>query len=72
MVSATEITTSRTGPKPSSAICAVVMRRPSSATPSRSTVRAVNSMPGLQGPSSSARKFIAVPSSSANSITGAP
>jgi len=35
----------------------------------RSTWREVNSMPGLHGPS--ARKFIAMPSMRANSITGA-
>ncbi len=37
----------------------------------RSTWRAVNSMPAAHGPSPE-RKFIAMPSSSANSITGAP
>jgi hypothetical protein len=47
------------------------MRNPSSATPQRSTWREVNSMPGLQGPSAD-RKFIAMPSISAKSITGAP
>ena len=60
-----------TGPQPSSAIWPTVMRRPSSATPKRSTWRAVNSMPAAHGPSLD-RKFIAMPSSSANSITGAP
>ena len=52
------------------AICEKVMRMPSSATPTRSTSREVNSMPGLQEPST-ARKLTAMPSSSANSMTGA-
>ncbi len=71
IVMATETTTSATGCHPSVATCVAVMRRPSRATPMRSTWRALNSMPGAHGPSS-ARKFIAMPSSNANSITGAP
>ena len=71
MVSTTATTTIAAGCQPSSAIWPSVMRRPSRATPTRSTWRAVNSMPGAQGPSPE-RKFIAMPSSSANSITGAP
>ena len=47
----TEATTSTTGCQPSAAICEKVMRMPSSATPTRSTSREVNSMPGLHGPS---------------------
>jgi len=71
MVSTTDSTTSSTGCQPSATTCAAVMRRPSSATPQRSTWRDVNSMPGLQAPSTE-RKFIAIPRISANSITGAP
>ncbi|MCY1466211.1 hypothetical protein D9M71_844770 [compost metagenome] len=71
MVTTTRITTSAIGFQPSAAICSRVMRMPSSATPIRSTVRAVNSIPALHGPSS-ARKFKAMPSSKANSMTGAP
>ncbi|MNL83758.1 hypothetical protein D3C87_2114920 [compost metagenome] len=71
MVTATRVTTSATGFQPNAAICSRVMRMPSSATPMRNTVRAVNSIPALHLPSP-ARKFSAMPSSSANSITGAP
>ncbi|MCY1364381.1 hypothetical protein D9M69_511810 [compost metagenome] len=71
MVSASDTATSSTGRQPSATTCAAVMRNPSSATPQRSTWRAVNSMPGLHGPSAE-RKFIAMPRMSANSITGAP
>ncbi|MNI48718.1 hypothetical protein D3C73_1032950 [compost metagenome] len=71
MVTTTRITTSAIGFQPNAAICSRVMRIPSSATPMRSTVRAVNSTPALHGPSS-ARKFRAMPSSKANSMTGAP
>jgi hypothetical protein len=71
MVSTTAATMRATGVQPSSAIWPTVMRRPSKATPVRSTWRAANSMPAAQGPPSD-RKFIAVPSSRANSITGAP
>ena len=71
MVIATDKTTSSTGCQPSATTWAAVMRRPNRATPMRSTWRALNSMPGAHGPSS-ARKFIAMPSSNANSITGAP
>jgi hypothetical protein len=71
IVRTTETTTIPTGPQPSSAIWPTVMRKPSSATPKRSTWRAANSMPAAHGPSPD-RKFIAMPSSSANSITGAP
>ena len=71
MVSTTDSTTSTNGCQPSATTCAAVMRRPSSATPTRSSVRPLKAMPGAQGPSAE-RKFIAMPSSSANSITGAP
>ncbi len=71
MVTVTITTTITTGFQPSAAICASVRRRPSKATPRRSTVRAVYSMPGLHWPSPD-RKFRAMPSNSANSITGAP
>lgn len=71
IVAATEATTPATGCQPSAPICPAVMRRPSSATPQRSTLRAHKAMPGAHAPSA-ARKFIAMPSSSANSITGAP
>ncbi|MNE37078.1 hypothetical protein D3C80_1309160 [compost metagenome] len=70
MVTATRITTSATGFQPSPAICSRVMRMPSRATPMRSTVRAVNSMPALHLPSAD-RKLSAMPSSRANSMTGA-
>ena len=71
IVNDTDTATPSTGSQPSAATWPAVMRRPSRATPTRSTLRAANSMPGAQGPSL-ARKFIARPSSSANSITGAP
>ena len=71
MVASTEPSTSSTGGQPSAITGSNPMRSPSRATPQRSTLRAVNSIPGRQGPAS-ARKFIARPSSSANSITGAP
>ncbi len=71
IVSTTETMTIPTGPQPSAVIWPAVMRSPSSATPKRSTWRAANSIPGAHGPSPE-RKFIAMPSSSANSITGAP
>ncbi|MCY1409540.1 hypothetical protein D9M71_248910 [compost metagenome] len=71
MVATTTITTNATGFQPSVAICSSVMRIPSRATPRRRTVRAVNSIPALHLPSP-ARKFIAIPSSNANNITGAP
>ncbi|MDT4881218.1 hypothetical protein FQZ97_1170520 [compost metagenome] len=71
MVTTTRVTTSATGFQPRPAICSRVMRMPSRATPMRSTVRAVNSMPALHWPSP-ARKFSAIPSSRANSSTGAP
>ena len=70
MVMTTEATTITTGCHPSAAICEKVMRMPSRATPMRSTSREVNSIPGLQAPSV-ARKFTAMPSRSANSMTGA-
>ena len=71
MVSATDSTTSRNGCQPSATTCAAVMRRPSSATPTRSSVRPLKAITGAQGPAAE-RKFIAMPSSRANSITGAP
>ena len=71
MVTTTRVTTSSTGIQPSSAIWPRVMRMPSRATPMRSTLRAVNSMPALQVPSAE-RKFSPMPSSRANSSTGAP
>ncbi|MNC30191.1 hypothetical protein D3C75_784680 [compost metagenome] len=70
MVTTTRVTTRATGFQPRLAIWSRVMRMPSSATPRRSTVRAVNSIPALQGPST-ARKFSAIPNSKANSMTGA-
>ena len=70
MVSATESTTIAIGHAPSAVIWASVMRTPSSATPMRSSVLAENWMPGTQRPSVD-RKFIAMPSSSANSIAEA-
>ncbi len=69
IVVATLTTTISTGPGPSPAICSIVIRTPSSATPSRSTLRAANSIPATQRPSS-CRKWNAMPSSSANSIGG--
>ncbi|MNP53811.1 hypothetical protein D3C76_1483180 [compost metagenome] len=71
MVTTTRITTSATTFQPRPAICSRVMRMPSKATPRRSTVRAVNSIPALHLPSV-LRKFSASPSNRANSITGAP
>ncbi|MNQ94661.1 hypothetical protein D3C85_1101840 [compost metagenome] len=71
MVATTTITTSASGLQPRAAICSNVMRIPNSATPMRSTLRAVNSMPALHLPSP-ARKFTDMPSNRAKSITGAP
>ncbi|MNF80948.1 hypothetical protein D3C84_632020 [compost metagenome] len=71
MVATTTITTSATGFQPRAAICSSVIRMPNSATPMRSTLRAVNSMPALHLPSP-ARKFTDMPSNRAKSITGAP
>ncbi|MNF93396.1 hypothetical protein D3C84_760690 [compost metagenome] len=71
MVTTTSATTMATGCQPREAICSRVMRMPSSATPTRNTSRAVNSMPGLHTPSA-ARKLTDSPSSRAKSITGAP
>ena len=71
MVTTTRVTTRTTGIQPSSAIWPRVMRMPSRATPMRSTLRAVNAIPSLQLPSA-LRKFRAMPSSRANSSTGAP
>ncbi|MNP34566.1 hypothetical protein D3C76_1278590 [compost metagenome] len=70
MVTTTIMTTNATGFQPRLAICSRVIRMPSSATPMRSTVRAVNSIPALQLPSAE-RKFNAMPSNRANNITGA-
>ena len=47
MVTTTKITTRAAGFQPSAAICSRVIRMPSNATPMRSTVREVNSMPSL-------------------------
>ena len=71
IVSNTDTTMIATGCHPSSATWPTVMRSPSSATPMRSSCRPANSIPGLHAPSPD-RKFIAMPSNSANSITGAP
>ncbi|MCY1177158.1 hypothetical protein D9M73_174550 [compost metagenome] len=71
IVTTTSVTTITTGCQPRATICSRVMRMPSNATPTRRISRAVNSMPGLHTPSPE-RKFIAMPSSRANSITGAP
>lgn len=71
MLATTEITTMATGCQPRACTCMAVMRRPSRATPQRSTRLATNSMPGLQRPSCD-RKLMAMPSSRANSMTGAP
>ncbi|MCY1543660.1 hypothetical protein D9M68_794860 [compost metagenome] len=76
MVSATASTTMATGCQPSASTWSAVMRRPKSATPRRSTCRATKSMPAALRvacpPSSCVRKFNAMPSSKANSMTGAP
>ncbi|MNI21277.1 hypothetical protein D3C81_2237910 [compost metagenome] len=69
MVTTTDTTTISTGCQPNAAICSREMRSPSSATPTRRISRALKSIPGLLGPA--ARKFMAMPSSSANNITGA-
>ena len=71
IVRATPLTTISTGPQPSAATWPAVMRSPSSAMPMRSSCFALNSMPARHGPPSD-RKFIAIPSNSANSMTGAP
>ena len=70
MVIATHATTSMMGPVPSAKICDSVTRTPSRATPTRSSRLDVKLIPGTQRPST-ARKWNAMPSSSANSITGA-
>ena len=69
IVSTTAAAVSNSAAPPSDCIWSKVMRAPSSATPSRSTVREANSMPGWQR-GSCERKLTAMPSSSANSITG--
>ena len=71
IVTVTETTTSSSGCQPMAITWKMVMRSPSSATPMRSTLRAANPIPAVQRPSAP-RKFIAMPSSSANSIAGAP
>ncbi len=71
MVAATDPTTSKTGNQPRAAICPSVMRKPNSATPTRKRCLAAISMPGMHGPPCE-RKFMDMPSSSANSMTGAP
>ena len=72
IVATTPATTSSTSGQPRRASISTEMRAPSSATPSRSTVRAVIEMPGAVFAPSSARKFSASPRSSAISIAGAP
>ena len=71
IVAATAPTVSVSAPAPSDCIWSNVMRIPSSATPRRSTPREAKSMPGRQR-ASAERKLTAMPSSRANSITGAP
>lgn len=58
-------------PQPSDSSISTLIRAPSTATPKRSTVRAVKATPGAVGPSSP-RKLSAMPKSSAISIEGAP
>ncbi|MNH44741.1 hypothetical protein D3C79_1069920 [compost metagenome] len=69
MVTTTDTTTISTGCQPSATICSSEIRKPSKATPTRRISRALKSIPALLGPA--ARKFMAMPSKSANSITGA-
>lgn len=64
ITSPTAASTVSTGPSPRSPTCSSVMRAPSSATPRRSTVRAANSIPGRQRPSS-LRKCSDMPNSKA-------
>ena len=71
IVSATAATTSRSGLQPSEVTSAIVIFRPKSATPRRSTNFDVKAMPGLQR-STSPRKFMASPIRSANSMIGPP
>ena len=52
IVVATPTMTVATGQSPSEAICTKVIRTPSKATPTRSTVREENSIPATQRPSS--------------------
>ena len=70
MVEATPTTTVTIGAGPRLAIWLRVMRAPSSATPTRSTVLEATSIPATHWPSS-CRKWKAMPISNANSITGA-
>jgi len=72
MVRITPATTSAMAGPPSAASISTLIRAPSSATPSRSTVRAVKPIPGAVRVPSSARKFSARPRSSASSMAGAP
>ncbi|MCY1197889.1 hypothetical protein D9M72_92580 [compost metagenome] len=71
IVTATSVITKATGCQPKAVICPKVIRIPSKAIPMRNTVRAVNSIPALQRPSTD-KKFSPIPSNKANSITGAP
>ncbi len=71
MVAITPVTTSAISAGPSPISSSTEIRAPSSATPIRSTVREVKATPGAQRPSS-ARKWNAIPSSSAISMAGAP
>lgn len=60
-------TTIATGCQASSAICPTVIRSPSSATPSRSTLRPVNAMPAAQG-SWPDRKFSPCPAAARTAL----
>ncbi len=71
IVAATQQTTTRIVLGPSAPIWSKVTRAPRSPTPMRSTVRAAKSMPGaVRG--SADRKWNAIPSRSASSITEPP
>ncbi len=71
MVATIAETSSRMVPPPRPIRRSTLMRMPSSATPILKTSFAESSMPATQRPSS-ARKWKAIPSSSAISIAGAP
>ena len=71
IVATTAPITRRIGAGPSATSISTLMRAPRSATPRRRTVRAAKWMPGTERPSS-ARKWNAIPRSSAMSMAGAP
>jgi hypothetical protein len=71
IVSAATAAMAANATSPRSAICPVVMRRPTSTMPIRSNVRDAKARPGASR-SSAPRKFMASPTSNAIKVSGAP